>query len=56
MSDKPRLVEVLPSEAQQIKDDGLGGPHLHELHGIYWADADELRAWRATHTSDGEQR
>jgi hypothetical protein len=54
MESKPRLVEVTDEaltamdKAQQA---GLDTPYVWRDGGIYWAEADELRQWRATHTS-----
>jgi hypothetical protein len=61
MGNKPRLVEVTDEaltamdEAQQT---GLDTPYVWRDGGVYWADAEELRAWRegSTTTSDGEQQ
>jgi hypothetical protein len=57
--DKPRLIKVEFPEVEELlalrRDGNLSAPYLHALKadGQYgwWADADELRAWRATFTS-----
>lgn len=60
MADKPRLIAVTdPDEADALtsKDEGdLATPFTMKPNGHLWVDRDELRAWRLTNTSDGEQR
>jgi hypothetical protein len=55
---KPRLVEVTdPREAERLIYGGAGleFPHVSVSgDGRVWADADELRLWRATRQSEGE--
>jgi hypothetical protein len=51
MNEKPRLTQVRPDEEKALLDyqGDLLVPHL--IHGDddnWYADADELRAWRAT--------
>lgn len=63
MSDKPRLVDVMQPEAGQILSANLslGTPYIYASMSDTFegklvsvrVDADELRAWRAHHTSDG---
>lgn len=60
MSDKPRLVVVGHTEAKALMADpaNLAVPSLVRIRSgqgvAYMADADELRAWRLQHTSQGE--
>lgn len=60
MESKPKLTLIRnPDElAELLRHNGeLGYPQLQADNTFeFWADADELRAWRATHTSDGEPR
>lgn len=57
---KSHLAEITDmDEVAAIREAGLGAPHVYSnrvnarIH--FWSDADELRAWRATHTSKSEQ-
>lgn len=53
MIDKARLVAVTdPYEIAALTAHGgdLGAPFLVIWHDRYWADADELRAWRLQNT------
>jgi len=58
MSDKPRLVQVTPEEYAMFRG-SLGAPYVYSRVGKtggpveYWADADELRAWRSHNQSEG---
>lgn len=54
---KSRLVAVTSQEeVRRIQDQGLGGPFLYGGGETpYFCDAEELRAWRATRTSQPEQ-
>jgi hypothetical protein len=64
MSDKPRMVEVPTNDLQVMQMEGaqplqaqLALPYMHLHNGKYYADADELRAWREArlqHTSRSE--
>lgn len=54
MENKPRLVEVTDealTAMDKAQQSGLDTPYVWRDGGIYWADADELRRWRATRTS-----
>jgi hypothetical protein len=57
---KPRLVPVRESELLGIRERALDGaidvPHLERIGDTYWADADELRAWRALQTTSGADK
>jgi len=58
MSDKPRLVQVTSEEYAMFRG-SIGAPYVYSRttrpHGPveYWADAIELRAWRAGQLGDG---
>jgi hypothetical protein len=57
-TEHPRLVLVTGLEKACLlyhKDD-LAYPNLFKSvrYGCYYADADELRAWRLQHTSEGQ--
>jgi hypothetical protein len=61
MENKPRMVKLSPGETQELGVSGnLDQPFvmIHEVQGIreYWADADELRAWRLAHSQEGLTR
>jgi len=60
MEAKPRLVRIAGDELQQIMSasDCLGVPVIHAFNDgpPYLVDADELRAWRASQHTSGEQR
>jgi hypothetical protein len=57
---KPRLTMITDRVelAELLRHNGeLGYPQLQADNTFeFWADADELKAWRLQHTSDGEQR
>ena len=59
MSDKQRLVPVYDAELEKLLAYGpgdLGCPTLYRSGSGWVADADELRAWRASQaTSDGDR-
>lgn len=53
---KPRLTEVTDEGEQQelCGNEGcIGYPHVLFVRGKYWADADELRKWRAFQAISG---
>lgn len=57
----PRITPVTGDdlEAIQAAQGSLGVPHLFREDGVdgsYWADADELRAWRSHFTSTAEPK
>ncbi len=58
---KSHLAEITDmDELTSIRQAGLGAPHVYSnrvndrIH--FWADADELRKWRASQSTSGEQR
>ena len=52
MESKPKLAVVNVIEVDQMERDCLCCPSLFQAdNGVWWADADELRAWRLQHTS-----
>lgn len=64
VSEKPRLVRVdnaAEVSALIARMGELGMPHVYHYHGslehgsIVWADADELRAWRASQVDTGAE-
>ena len=56
MESKPKLAVVNVIEVDQMERDCLCCPSLFQApNGVWWADADELRAWRLQHTSEGPQ-
>jgi hypothetical protein len=57
MNDKPRMVEITDlaeQEALQAAAGELGTPTLYQRMDTlrWWVDADELKAWRSTRTSN----
>ena len=57
MESKPKLAVVNVIEVDQMERDCLCCPSLFQAdNGVWWADADELRAWRLQHTSNEEQK
>lgn len=58
---KPRMIQIRDPELSDMghhpMSGDLGTPilWLNTRDSTYWADADELRLWRSTRTSNGEQ-
>lgn len=60
MSEKPRMVEIASDERKALLAVAgeLGTPALYQRMDSlsWWADADELRAWRASQNAKGAER
>ena len=61
MSDKPRLTRVTDLDeidAIRAAGYGIGIPfyHFNQATHQLWADADELRAWRAAQSTSGADK